>query len=111
MQNEIFIPFHMEIYLRDTKVVSSCRSQNCKSLSLSQHMLLSALFAYMVGSVLQLVVLSHFLTFVWRKNNEQKLICFLFRIYMQKLICPHFFVAQSVAQQKIFQTNDHHFEL
>jgi len=31
--NGIFKPFHMEIYRRDTKVVSSCRSRNCESLS------------------------------------------------------------------------------
>ncbi len=65
MQNEIFIPFHMkrsqkdQIYLQDAKVVSSCRSWNCKSPSLSQHMLLSTLFAYMIGPVLQLDALSH----------------------------------------------------
>ena len=42
-------------------------SRNCKSSSLSQHMLFSALFAYMVVPVLRLDALSHFLMFIWEK--------------------------------------------
>jgi len=67
--NGIFLTFHMEIYRRDYSWFYAWRSWNCDSLSLSQHMLLLSLFTSKAGSVLQLDLLSHFLTFVWGKNR------------------------------------------
>src|SRR5271168_1852240 len=71
------------------------RSQNCESLSLSQHMLLSALFTYGVGPVLHVDSLSHFSHVCSGKKIKN-------RIYMQKIICrtnllcdQPIFVAQS----------------
>src|SRR5207245_8814540 len=82
-------------------------------------MLLLALFTFTVGPMLHVDLLSHF-SHIWSgKNKEQRLICFLFRIYMQKLICrtdllcdQPIFVAQFGRRRcawlsKIFRANDH----
>ncbi len=71
-------------------------------------MFLSALFTFTVGPILRVDLLSHFSHVCSGKNKEQRLVCFFFRIYMQKLIyrtdllCnqPIFF-AQFVAQQNL----------
>src|SRR4051812_29450554 len=69
-------------------------------------MLLPSVFTFTVGPVLHVEPLSHFSHNCLGKNKEQRLICFLFRIYMQKLICRitclmiHlFFCHTGVAQQ------------
>ena len=50
-------------------------------------MLLTLIFTFTVGPVLQLDLLLHFLTFVWEKNRGTwSAYIFSFR-YMQKLIC------------------------
>ena len=48
-------------------------------------MLLSSIFTFRAGPVLQLDPLSHFLTFVWDKIEA--LVNMFFRICMQKLLC------------------------
>src|SRR3954454_24857256 len=50
-------------------------------------MFLPLIFTFRAGPVLQLYLLSHFSHVYSGKNKEQRLICFLFRIYMQKLLC------------------------
>ena len=74
-------------------------------------MLLPSLFVYRVGPVLQLDLLSHFSHVCTGKNKEQRLICFFFfdDNYVARDLTddPLIFVAQSVAQQKIFRAEDH----
>ena len=75
-------------------------------------MLLSALFTFTIGPILQLSALSDFSHVCMGKNNEQKLICFLFlsicEINMREchtdLLCDQpIFVTQSSQPEAFFE--------